>query len=101
MATAAPSPNDLTRQQLDELDALLQRMLALPLNPPESFAPIRRDVQEPLPLPADAPLRVAATPGEPTTPSAEPPLELPPIQAPTMGVWSSRDFALTEKQMTN
>ena len=34
MATA-PSPNDLTRQQLDELDALLQRMLALPLNPPE------------------------------------------------------------------
>src|SRR5436309_15988781 len=34
MATA-PSPNDLTRQQLDELDALLQRMLSLPLNPPE------------------------------------------------------------------
>ena len=28
-------------------------------------------------------------------------LELPPIQAPTMGVWSSRDLALTEKQMTN
>ena len=27
--------------------------------------------------------------------------KLPPIQAPTMGVWSSRDFALTEKQMTN
>jgi pimeloyl-ACP methyl ester carboxylesterase len=26
---------------------------------------------------------------------------LPPIQAPTMGVWSSGDFALTEKQMTN
>lgn len=30
MATA-PSPNDLTRQQLDELDALLQRMLSVPL----------------------------------------------------------------------
>ncbi len=27
--------------------------------------------------------------------------ELPPIQAPTMGVWSSADMALTEAQMTN
>ena len=25
---------------------------------------------------------------------------LPPITAPTMGVWSSGDFALTERQMT-
>jgi len=29
-----------------------------------------------------------------------PPIELPPIQAPTMGVWSSADFALLEEQMT-
>ena len=29
---AVPNPSDLTRHQLDELDALLQRMLALPLN---------------------------------------------------------------------
>ena len=29
-----------------------------------------------------------------------PPLELPPIAAPTLGVWSSGDFALTEEQMT-
>ncbi|MDQ2677635.1 MAG: alpha/beta hydrolase [Actinomycetota bacterium] len=29
-----------------------------------------------------------------------PPLDLPPIQAPTMGIWSTRDFALTEAQMT-
>jgi pimeloyl-ACP methyl ester carboxylesterase len=29
-----------------------------------------------------------------------PPLELPPIQAPAMGVWSSGDFALLESQMT-
>lgn len=29
-----------------------------------------------------------------------PPMELPPISAPTMGVWSSGDFALTEEQMT-
>jgi pimeloyl-ACP methyl ester carboxylesterase len=28
-----------------------------------------------------------------------PPLELPPIQAPTMGVWGTADFALTEAQM--
>jgi len=33
MATAQTSPNDLTRQQLDELDALLQRMLSLPISP--------------------------------------------------------------------
>jgi len=26
-------------------------------------------------------------------------MEIPPIQSPTMGVWSSRDFALTERQM--
>lgn len=30
----------------------------------------------------------------------EPPLQLPPVAAPTMGVWSSGDFALTERQMT-
>jgi pimeloyl-ACP methyl ester carboxylesterase len=29
-----------------------------------------------------------------------PPLELPPVQAPTMGVWSSGDMALLELQMT-
>ncbi|HMC05047.1 MAG TPA: alpha/beta fold hydrolase [Actinomycetota bacterium] len=30
----------------------------------------------------------------------DPPPQLPPIEAPTMGIWSSRDFALTEEQMT-
>jgi pimeloyl-ACP methyl ester carboxylesterase len=29
-----------------------------------------------------------------------PPLELPPVAVPTMGVWGSADFALTEGQMT-
>lgn len=29
------------------------------------------------------------------------PLDLPPVQAPTMGVWSSKDGALTETQMIN
>lgn len=30
----------------------------------------------------------------------EPPIALPPVQAPTMGVWSTGDIALTEVQMT-
>jgi pimeloyl-ACP methyl ester carboxylesterase len=30
-----------------------------------------------------------------------PPVELPPVQAPTMGVWSTGDIALTESQMTD
>ena len=30
-----------------------------------------------------------------------PPLELPPVQSPTMGIWSSLDFALTESQMSS
>ena len=30
-----------------------------------------------------------------------PPLALPPVQAPTMGIWSSGDIALTETQMTD
>ena len=30
--SSPPNPNDLTRHQLDELDALLQRMLSLPLS---------------------------------------------------------------------
>jgi len=30
----------------------------------------------------------------------EPPIALPPVQAPTMGVWSTGDLALTEVQMT-
>ena len=30
-----------------------------------------------------------------------PPMQLPPVQAPTMGVWSTGDPALTEAQMTD
>jgi len=30
-----------------------------------------------------------------------PPLQLPPVQSPTMGIWSRGDFALTERQMTD
>ena len=47
MPSTPPSPNDLTRQQLDELDTLLQRMLSLPLSaPPEPPLP-----QTPAPAP--------------------------------------------------
>jgi pimeloyl-ACP methyl ester carboxylesterase len=30
-----------------------------------------------------------------------PPIQLPPVAAPTMGIWSTGDFALTEMQMTD
>jgi outer membrane biosynthesis protein TonB len=88
MATAAPSPNDLTRQQLDELDALLQRMLSLPLNPPESFAPSAPTpaYAPPMPVPASMPAPVAREVVAPTpapgprllaTPVMEPPRSAP------------------------
>lgn len=50
MATA-PSPNDLTRQQLDELDALLQKMLTVPLvvDTPPPAATLPPMAQPPLP----------------------------------------------------
>ncbi len=50
MATA-PSPNDLTRQQLDELDALLQKMLTVPLavDAPPPAASLPPMAQPPLP----------------------------------------------------
>jgi hypothetical protein len=75
MATAQTT-NDLTRQQLDELDALLQKMLALPLNPPEGSAPpltaSRAMVSEiPLPEMPPSPPRVAPTPSY-TTPVTAP-----------------------------
>lgn len=42
-----PSPNDLTRQQLDELDALLQKMLAVPITPSEPAPAPKSYVPEP------------------------------------------------------
>lgn len=55
MATAQ-SPNDLTRQQLDELDALLQKMLALPLNPPDGAAPAASSPMTSRPAVSELPL---------------------------------------------
>lgn len=63
---ASPSPNDLTRQQLDELDVLLQRMLALPISQPEpavAFPP-------PPPLPDLPPVAPRPAPRETADPSS-------------------------------
>jgi hypothetical protein len=92
MATTVQSPNDLTRQQLDELDALLQRMLSLPLTPPESSAPAPQPYSPPLPvsppptpreMPAPAP-RVFSDPTPTPVPWKTPaaPTAVMPVAAP-------------------
>jgi|GEM_PF-1080954 len=81
MATA-PSPNDLTRQQLDELDALLQRMLSVPLAPVDTPMPVGT-----LPAP---------TPPTPTTPPTPPSWRIdPPVPAASV---SSPHLVLPEPQ---
>lgn len=90
MATA-PSPNDLTRQQLDELDALLQKMLTVPLAPvdtPPPAANLQPLAPPPVPPswrvdpPAPAPsLAHLANPEPPPTLKFEPPVP-PPAPAP-------------------
>jgi hypothetical protein len=87
MATA-PSANDLTRQQLDELDALLQRMLSLPMStsdappappPPPASPPWRVDG----PSLAQAPAARLTAPPEPLPPPVRPPVfEAPPAPPP-------------------
>jgi hypothetical protein len=75
MATA-PSPNDLTRQQLDELDALLQKMLTgapAPVDTPPPAQPMREPPVPPL-WRADPPAPVA--PPAPHLERPEPPLPL-------------------------
>jgi hypothetical protein len=82
-----PSPNDLTRQQLDELDSLLQRMLSLPLSGPAEDAPPPPPLP-PLPEPpagwrADAggpsvkPPHLAADPAPALAPAVGPPITFP------------------------
>lgn len=78
------NPNDLTRQQLDELDTLLQRMLALPLNKPDAVPKIPL-AELPLPEPPAQPPR----PAVPHVPRPEPVNWLP---APPEPVPSARPF---------
>lgn len=53
--TTTPSTNDLTRQQLEELDALLQRMLAAPtITEDRKPRPLPADVAPPLPPTGEA-----------------------------------------------
>lgn len=88
MATA-PSPNDLTRQQLDELDALLQRMLALPLNTPDDPPAAAHAPVTPLPLPPEVVPAARNWRVDPPAPSPSPaPHVLPSAPpAPTPAPW--------------
>ena len=74
--TTTPSQNDLTRQQLEELDLLLQRMLSAPSAKPEAkkSVPVIPDVPVPTPAsvegwridpPAPMPPRLHSAPMEP------------------------------------
>lgn len=92
MATA-PSPNDLTRQQLDELDALLQRMLSIPLNPSEPAPapppppPAPPQVQSAPPPPKPAPSQNWRVDSPPPTAVPAPhvipaPMAMPPVSDP-------------------
>lgn len=107
--TSTPTSNDLTRQQLEELDALLQRMLsAPPANPePSRPAPIETPVVEswridrPAPLPPRLHLVVPDLPASPAaklppTPAfvpAEPPIP------PTAPVPSLPDLVLESPEV--
>jgi hypothetical protein len=74
-----PARGNPTRQQLDELDALLQRMLALPLNQLDQAADLPAD--DPPPAPRPTPPRAAAPPPAPR-PVAPPPRPVPAPPAP-------------------
>jgi hypothetical protein len=92
MATA-PSPNDLTRQQLDELDALLQKMLTgapAPVDTPPPAQPMREPPVPPLwradpPAPVAPPAPHVARPEPPPVLKFEPkpaPAPVPAVKAP-------------------
>lgn len=70
---AAPTANDLTRQQLDELDALLQRMLSLPTTSEPAAAPLAQAPALRLTqVPEAAPHRPPVFPPPPPMPAPEP-----------------------------
>lgn len=85
-APRPPAPVDPIRQQLDELDALLQRMLSLPASPAEAEAapapepPPAADALAPLPPPLPPPRTVPPPPPVFLAPSpASPPPWTDPI----------------------
>jgi hypothetical protein len=84
MSTPAPprSPGALqaAQQQLDELDALIQRMLTLPANPAEEPAPVEESAPTEVPTRAETPARVE----EPSRVEApETRVEMPSIETPS------------------
>jgi hypothetical protein len=80
MATA-PSPNELTRQQLDELDALLQRMLSLPLSSPDDPSRVQMPAFQTPPLPDPTPVRSWRVDPPATAAAAAPHMAAAPIAA--------------------
>lgn len=108
MSVSLYSPNQQTKQQLDELDALLQRMLALPVNAAdrESAPPVQPAVFSPfpatLPLSQRAPTnddpivqawRVQAPVAEPNGfASTSPPPMASPVEVPLPAIPEPRFF---------
>jgi hypothetical protein len=74
-----PTRGNTTRQQLDELDALLQRMLSLPIDAPTGDAPPPPPPGGTLP-PDGAPAATSLPPPPPARPPAPPP---PPTFSPS------------------
>jgi hypothetical protein len=75
MPTPAPQP---TRQQLDDLDALLQRMLALPVNPTDDMAAALAAPHDDQLTPPDGNMIVSDPGPPPAPPSAPRSIWLPP-----------------------
>lgn len=86
----ATSPNDLTRQQLDELDALLQKMLAVPIAPADPTPVPSIEVPE-LPEPAGAWRLDPPTPAATRMPHVMP--AATPVMAEAMPVAAAQKFA--------
>ena len=74
------APNSQTRQQLEELDMLLQRMLSLPLSPTEETEVVR-------PLPPTAKIPVPLPPSPPVLVREVPPAKMPTPGQPQVQAW--------------
>src|SRR5258706_304594 len=83
MSTPTANP---TRQQLDELDALLQRMLSLPLNQLEGDLGVASPPPQPPPRPAPPPVGYSTSPAPmpqmPARPAPPQPRPVPPPSDP-------------------